>query len=110
MASRSVSPESIGRFRVEAILGSGGMGEVYKAMDPTLQRIVAVKTVRPDISNPDYLDRLVREAQACASRHHPNIVTVYEAGKIAGSAYIVMDYLEGEALAPVLSRGGRPLQ
>ena len=49
MASRSVSPESVGRFRVEAILGSGGMGEVYKAMDPTLQRIVAVKTVRPDI-------------------------------------------------------------
>ena len=106
MASRSVSPESIGRFRVEAILGSGGMGEVYKAIDPTLQRVVAVKTVRPDISNPDYLDRLVREAQACASLHHPNIVTVYEAGKIDGAVYMVMEYLEGEDLAHVLNRGG----
>ena len=99
-------PESVGRFRVESILGSGGMGEVYKAIDPTLQRVVAVKTVRPDISNPDYLDRLVREAQACASLHHPNIVTVYEAGKIDGAVYMVMEYLEGEDLAQVLNRGG----
>ena len=90
MASRSVSPESVGRFKVEAILGSGGMGEVYKAIDPTLQRIVAVKTVRPDISNPEYLDRLVREAQACASLQHPNIVTVYEAGKIDGAVVGVL--------------------
>ena len=59
-ARASGTPESIGRFRVESILGSGGMGEVYKAIDPTLQRIVAVKTVRPRyLSNPDYLDRLV---------------------------------------------------
>src|SRR5687768_15715907 len=86
MSSRSVpSPESVGRFKVDAVLGAGGMGEVYKATDPTLRRTVAVKTVRPDISNPDYLDRLVREAQACASLQHPNIVTVYEAGKIDGA-------------------------
>lgn len=106
MSSRSVpSPESVGRFKVEAILGAGGMGEVYKATDPTLRRTVAVKTVRPDISNPDYLDRLVREAQACASLQHPNIVTVYEAGKIDGAVYMVMEYLEGEDLAQVLNRG-----
>ncbi len=98
-------PETIGRFRVESILGSGGMGEVYKAIDPTLRRTVAVKTVRPDISNPDYLGRLVREAQACASLHHPHIVTVYEAGEIDGAVYIVMEYLEGEDLAQVLQRG-----
>ena len=106
MSSRSVpSPESVGRFKVEAILGAGGMGEVYKATDPTLRRTVAVKTVRPDISNPDYLDRLVREAQACASLQHQNIVTVYEAGKIDGAVYMVMEYLEGEDLAQVLNRG-----
>ncbi len=98
-------PETIGRFRVESILGSGGMGEVYKAIDPTLRRTVAVKTVRPDISNPDYLGRLLREAQACASLHHPHIVTVYEAGEIDGAVYIVMEYLEGEDLAQVLERG-----
>ena len=111
MSSRSVpSPESVGRFKVEAVLGAGGMGEVYKAIDPTLRRTVAVKTVRPDISNPDYLDRLVREAQACASLQHPNIVTVYEAGKIDGAVYMVMEYLEGEDLAQVLNRGALNLE
>lgn len=99
-------PEQIGRFQVEALLGRGGMGEVYKAFDPTLQRTVAVKTVRPDIDRPEYLDRLMREAQACARLSHPNIVTVYEAGQIDGSVYIAMEYLQGENLAQVLERKG----
>jgi eukaryotic-like serine/threonine-protein kinase len=55
-------PETIGRFRIEAVLGRGGMGEVYKAFDPTLQRTVAVKIVRPDIDRAEYLDRMMREA------------------------------------------------
>jgi len=99
-------PEHIGRFRVEALLGRGGMGEVYKAFDPTLQRTVAVKTVRPDIDRPEYLDRLMREAQACARLSHPNIVTVYEAGQIDGVVYIAMEYLQGENLSQVLERKG----
>ena len=97
-------PEQIGRFRVEALLGRGGMGEVYKAFDPTLQRTVAVKTVRPDIERPEYLERLMREAQACARLSHPNIVTVYEAGQIGGVVYIAMEYLQGENLSQVLER------
>ena len=97
-------PEQIGRFKVEAVLGRGGMGEVYKAFDPTLQRTVAVKTVRPDIDRPEYLDRLMREAQACARLSHPNIVTVYEAGQIDGIVYIAMEYLQGQNLAQVLER------
>ena len=97
-------PEHIGRFKVEALLGRGGMGEVYKAFDPTLQRIVAVKTVRPDIDRPEYLDRLMREAQACARLSHPNIVTVYEAGQIDGIVFIAMEYLQGENLSQVLER------
>ena len=97
-------PEQIGRFKVEAVLGRGGMGEVYKAFDPTLQRTVAVKTVRPDLDRPEYLDRLMREAQACARLSHPNIVTVYEAGQIDGIVYIAMEYLQGENLSQVLER------
>ena len=97
-------PEQIGRFKVEALLGRGGMGEVYKAFDPTLQRTIAVKTVRPDIDRPEYLDRLMREAQACARLSHPNIVTVYEAGQIDGIVYIAMEYLQGENLSQVLER------
>lgn len=97
-------PEHIGRFQVEALLGRGGMGEVYKAFDPTLQRTVAVKTVRPDIDRPEYLDRLMREAQACARLSHPHIVTVFEAGQIDGIVYIAMEYLQGENLSQVLER------
>jgi serine/threonine protein kinase len=103
-------PSHIGRFVVESVLGSGGMGSVYKATDPTLKRTVAVKTVRPDISEPSYLQRLVSEAQACARLHHPNIVMVHEAGEIDGGAYVVMEYLEGEDLAQALYRGELPFE
>ena len=106
MDSRSTQiPSNIGRFRIEALLGSGGMGEVYKAFDPTLQRTVAVKTVRPDIDRPDFLERLYREAQACARLQHPNIVTVFEAGEFNGIVYIAMEYLKGDSLSAVLRRG-----
>jgi len=98
-------PETIGRFRIEEVLGRGGMGEVYKAFDPTLQRTVAVKTVRPDIDRPEYLERMMREAQACARLSHPNIVTVYEAGQVDGGVYIAMEYLQGLNLDQVLEKG-----
>lgn len=95
-------PEAIGRFKILEVLGRGGMGEVYKAFDPTLQRTLAVKTVRPDIDRPEYLDRMMREAQACARLSHPNIVTVFEAGQADGVVYIAMEYLQGKNLAEVL--------
>lgn len=95
-------PEFIGRFQIQEVLGRGGMGEVYKAFDPTLQRTVAVKTVRPDIDRPEYLERMMREAQACARLSHPNIVTVFEAGQDNGVVYIAMEYLQGKNLADVL--------
>ena len=95
-------PETIGRFQIQALLGRGGMGEVYKAVDPTLQRIVAVKTIRPDIDRPEYLERMMREAQACARLSHPNIVTVFEAGQADHVVYIAMEFLVGENLADAL--------
>ena len=99
-------PGRIGRFRLEAVLGRGGMGEVHRAVDPTLQRTVAIKTVRPDLSRPENLERLYREAQACARLQHPNIVTVYEAGEFEGVVYIAMEYLQGASLSDELQRGG----
>jgi len=101
-------PETISRFRIEAVLGRGGMGEVYKAVDPTLQRTVAVKTVRPDIDRPEYLERMMREAQACARLSHPNIVTIFEAGQADGVVYIAMEFLQGENLAEVLENRALP--
>ena len=100
-------PEKVGRFVIEAHLGSGGMGDVYRALDPTLRRTVAIKTVRPDIDSPDgtLLDRLYREAQAVARLQHPNIVTVFEAAEADGLVYIAMEYLKGESLAAANQRG-----
>src|SRR5262245_569222 len=98
-------PDSIGRFKILEVLGRGGMGEVYKAFDPTLQRTVAVKTVRPDIDRPEYLDRMMREAQACARLSHPNIVTIYEAAQADGLVYIAMEYLQGKDLAEPIAAG-----
>jgi len=98
-------PETIGRFKIEARLGSGGMGDVYRGVDPTLRRTVAIKTVRPDIENPMYLERLYREAQAIAQLQHPHIVTVFEAGETSGLVYIAMEFLKGENLAAALDRG-----
>ena len=75
-----------------------------------MQRTVAVKTVRPDIDRPEYLDRLMREAQACARLSHPNIVTVYEAGQIDGVVFIAMEYLQGKNLADVLDQKALPFE
>ena len=108
MVRQAPIPETIGRFRIEALLGRGGMGEVYKALDPTLQRTVAVKTVRPDIDRPEYLERMMREAQACARLSHPNIVTIFEAGQAEGVVFIAMEFLQGENLAEVLEKRALP--
>ncbi len=102
-------PESIGRFRIEARLGSGGMGDVYRGVDPTLKRSVAVKTVRPGLGGQEYVDRLYREAQACAALQHPNIVTIYEVGEFDGGVFIAMEYLKGHNLATVVEHGALSL-
>ncbi|WP_239491857.1 serine/threonine-protein kinase [Luteitalea sp. TBR-22] len=99
-------PVRVGRFRVDSMLGRGGMGEVYRAFDPTLQRTVAIKTVRPDLLTPESRARLLREAQACARLQHPNIVTVHDAGEVDGLVYIAMEYLQGRSLADALHEPG----
>jgi serine/threonine protein kinase len=102
-------PTTIGPFRVESLLGAGGMGEVYKALDPTLGRIVAVKIVKADTTDSQYFKRLLREAQAYGRLKHPNIVTVYEAREAADGLYIAMEYLEGQSLTAILNRDDLPL-
>src|SRR5262245_11706707 len=97
-------PTTIGPFRVDSLLGAGGMGEVYKAIDPTLGRAVAVKIVKADSNDAQYFKRLLREAQAYGRLKHPNIVTVYEAREAEGGLYIAMEYLEGQSLTAVLNR------
>jgi serine/threonine protein kinase len=86
----------IGKFEVLAELGQGAMGKVYRARDPVLERLVALKTVAPALlQNKDAFVRFQREARAAARLQHPNIVTVYELGDVDGTLYIAMELIEG---------------
>ena len=99
------TPRQIGRFRVDALIGRGGMGEVYRGYDPVLQRDVALKVVRTDVARPEFVDRLLREALACARLQHPRIVTIFEASELDGGLYIAMEFLKGTSLEAELRRG-----
>lgn len=96
------------QYRIERELGRGGMGVVYLARDLTLDRLVAVKVVHPELSaNRTVAARLLNEARAIAKLRHPNIVAVHAAGEVEGQLYFVMDYLAGETLRQRLQRQGR---
>ncbi|MDP9195045.1 MAG: serine/threonine-protein kinase [Acidobacteriota bacterium] len=99
----------LGPYEVLALLGVGGMGEVYRARDTRLDRIVAVKILRSGITASDNLRaRFEREARAISHLTHPNICALYDVGNQDGSEYLVMEYVEGETLADKLSRGPLP--
>jgi serine/threonine protein kinase len=93
------APQQIGRYEILEELGRGAMGVVFKARDPFIGRLVAVKTITTGIAdNPDLLERFRREAQAAGGLQHPNIVTIYEMSEFDGTPFIAMEYLEGESL------------
>jgi serine/threonine-protein kinase len=97
-----------GRYRICGKLGRGGMGVVYKAEDTVLERIVAFK-VLPDTlkENPQALKNFLREAKSAAKLHHPNIVTVFDAGEQDGVYYIAMEYVDGNTLKDIIKHKGR---
>jgi serine/threonine-protein kinase len=101
-----VSGQRLGHFRIERLLGAGGMGEVYLATDLALERPVAIK-VLPDGSGRDAArrDRLVREARAQARITHPNVGHIYFIGEEAGRLYFAMEYVAGETLAARVAAG-----
>src|SRR6201993_379677 len=97
-------PAKIGKYDVVDVIGRGGMGVVYEATDPFLNRRVAIKMMTVGFANkPDLLKRFFREAQSTGSLQHPNIVTVFELGDHAGNPYLVMEFLEGESLDAIIS-------
>jgi serine/threonine protein kinase len=99
------APERIGKYRVVEPIGRGGMGSVYKAHDPFLDRMVAIKVMveEADVGT-EARQRFLREAQSAARLNHPNIITVYELGEDRGQTFIVMELLEGEPLSRVITR------
>src|ERR687889_717464 len=103
----SLSPgQSLGPYTIQAPLGSGGMGEVYRARDSRLNRDVAIKVLAPHMAaDATALVRFEREAQALAALSHPGIVAIYDVGRHDESAYVVMEFLEGETLRARLASG-----
>jgi len=99
----------LGPYEVISALGAGGMGEVYKARDTRLDRIVAIKIVATGGANAASRSRLEREARAISALEHPNICALYDVGHHEGIDFLVMQYLEGETLAERLRRGPIPL-
>ena len=99
--------QTLGHYRIEAKLGEGGMGVVYKAEDFKLKRRVALKVLSDKLSQePQALARLEREAQAASALNHPHICTIHEVGEAAGRAYIVMEYVDGLTLRAMVAIGG----
>jgi eukaryotic-like serine/threonine-protein kinase len=96
-------PEAFGKYRIERILGRGGMGTVYEAVDPVIHRKVALKTMMQHLSgNPELRARFLREAQAAGGLRHRNIVTVYDLGEDNGQPYIAMEFIEGTDLEKII--------
>ena len=102
--------ERIGRYEILAPLGAGGMGEVYYARDPQLERAVAIKVLTSSRDATSLqLERFQREARAIARITHPHICTIHDVGEVDGVPFLVMELLEGETLAERLERGPLPM-
>src|SRR5271167_969545 len=100
----------VGTYEILAAIGAGGMGEVYKARDTRLDRIVAIKVLPLHLADRAELrERFEREARTVASLNHPHICTLFDIGQQDGIDFLVMEYLEGETLAQRLQKGALPL-
>lgn len=102
-------PVRIARYEVEALLGAGAAGVVYRGFDPQLKRAVALKLLRPELrsASPEQSERLLREAQAMARLSDPHVVTVYDVGLHQGMVYLVMEYVDGHTLSQWLREAPR---
>src|SRR5215470_15834283 len=100
----------LGSLEVTALLGKGGMGEVYRARDTKLKRDVAIKTLPDEFSrDADRLNRFQREAEVLASLNHPNIAAIYDLQETDGARFLVLELVEGETLADRIARGPIPI-
>ncbi len=102
--------KKIGKYEIQSILGKGAMGIVYKALDPDIDRQVAIKTIRFDLAseetdNEEIMQRFIREAQAAGKLTHPNIITIFDVGREKDLTYIVMQFIEGPSLQRLIAQG-----
>src|SRR6516165_4693001 len=100
----------LGSHEITALLGKGGMGEVYRARDLKLKREVAIKILPEEFArDAERVSRFQREAEVLASLSHPNIAGIHDLAEANGSRYLVLELVEGETLADSLKRGPIPL-
>jgi serine/threonine-protein kinase len=96
----------VGRYELRERIGEGAMADVYRAYDPSINRVLAIKVLKGEFrENPESAARFLREAKAAGALSHPNIVTIYDVGEVDGYPYIVMEMLEGEPLDRILQQG-----
>ena len=94
----------IGRYEIQSLLGAGGMGEVYRALDSELNRPVALKFLRPEVATDEKrMQRFIQEARAASALNHPNILTVYEIGQADGARFFATEFVDGKTLRAVLA-------
>src|SRR6266436_3236805 len=100
----------LGTYEIVALLGAGGMGEVYRARDPRLKRDIAIKVLPADVtSSPDRLVRFEREATTVAGLNHPNIVVLHSIEEDGSTRFLTMELVEGRSLAALVTPGGLPI-
>src|SRR5215831_6173561 len=101
----------LGSLEITALLGKGGMGEVYRARDLKLKREVAIKILPAEFSSDaDRVNRFQREAEVLASLNHPNIAGIHDLAEANGTRYLVLELVEGETLADRVARGPIPFE
>jgi serine/threonine protein kinase len=102
--------DRLGPYEILAPIGSGGMGDVYRARDTRLGREVAIKLLRAGkLANRDRTARFIQEALAASALNHPHIITIHDIGNEAGSDFLVMEYVKGHPLDQLIPRHGMPV-
>ncbi len=97
----------LGAYEIVAAIGSGGMGEVYRAIDTRLNRTVAIKIIGSDaVADPERRRRFLTEARAASALNHPNIITIHDIGEADGVSFLVMEFVAGRTLQEILSGTG----
>jgi serine/threonine protein kinase len=98
------APATVGRYHIERLIAHGGMGSLYLARDPVIDRLVAIKLLREGFDDASARERFAREARSAGRLHHPGIVTVFDVGEHLDRPFIAMEYVAGETLAQLIKR------
>src|ERR1035441_6889089 len=105
------TPKTIGRYEIIDELGHGAMGSVFRARDPAMDRIVALKTILStalaSVQADEFRQRFYREARAAGALAHPGIVPVFDVGEFEGVPFLVMEFVDGQTLADAMKKGER---